>query len=105
VIEVVLWTKTVELNIISGRAPDAWADKLWQRMASAPFKQDWKMRPQHYIKPYKRKSEIKTSDFLNMAPSDAASQIVSWIEEQMQKAEFKEAVSELEQLLAQMPTR
>jgi hypothetical protein len=37
--EVSLWAKKAELQITVGRAPSDWADKVWQRAASAPFKQ------------------------------------------------------------------
>ena len=44
--EINFWTKNAELHITVGRAPDEWADKVWERAKSAPFKQEWKsVRP------------------------------------------------------------
>ncbi|HEY5793722.1 MAG TPA: PD-(D/E)XK nuclease family protein [Bosea sp. (in: a-proteobacteria)] len=105
VIEVILWGKNVELHVTSGRAPDAWAEKLWQRMESAPFKQEWKKRPQHFIKPYKAKSNIATGEFSQMEPEDIASRIVGWVENEMKRAEFMEAIAVIAQFIAQTPLK
>jgi hypothetical protein len=102
VIELNLWTKYVELHVTSGKAPEDFADRLWQRMASAPFKQEWKKRPQQFIKPYKSKSNIPVKDVGDLVPSDVADNIVEWLETELKLPQFCEVVKVLEHLLFEL---
>lgn len=102
VCELSLWTKKVELHIVSGRAPEAWADRLWQRAASPPFKQEWKKRPLQYIKPYKAKSNIAVDTLADMAPEDAAARIMEWTAQELSKPSFADAVGVLAAMLSEL---
>ncbi len=99
VCEVAFWTKTVELHITVGKAPSDWADLVWERAAEPPFKQEWKKRPTQYIKPYKSRSEIRIETLADLAPDDARAKLSEWIEGELAKEKFKEAVGEIEKLL------
>jgi hypothetical protein len=70
------WKKNVELQITVGRAPEAWADKVWARAAASPFKQEWKKRPAQYVKPFKARSDIAV-EMLADAESDVVKTTLS----------------------------
>jgi hypothetical protein len=100
--EVGLWGKTAELHITVGRAPAAWADKVWSRAAHPPFKQEWKKRPGSFVKPYKAKSDISLSNFEGMEEEEIGDILLSWLKLEMQKPSFKEAVQVLGALLGEL---
>jgi hypothetical protein len=102
--ELSLWTKKVELHITSGRAPEAWAQKLWVRAAEPPFKQEWKTRPQYFIKPYKAKSNIAVESLADMAADDAARKIADWLAAELKQTTFVQAVENLADLLPELET-
>ena len=100
--EVCLWTKKVELQITAGKAPDAWADLVWQRAAHAPFRQEWKVRPEKYVKPYKSKSDITVERLADLDEEEMANRLVDWLKDELAKDKFKEAVRVLAEFLPQL---
>jgi hypothetical protein len=101
--EISFWTKTAELHITVGRAPDAWADKIWARAASAPFKQEWKKRPAHYVKPYKAKSDIAVAMLDDADPDDIKTTLTDWVRKELQSKRFRESVDVMRSLLQELP--
>lgn len=102
VCEVTLWGKQVELHITSGKAPNAWADSLWEHMAAEPFKREWKKRPVQYIKPYKAKSNIKVNDLIELGDDETGNILMAWLEEEIDKRKFKQAVAILAKHLQEL---
>lgn len=103
VCEVTLWTKKVELHIVSGRAPESWADELWELAKHAPFKQEWKKRPAVYVKPYKAVSSIAVESLTNLASEDMGAKLCDWLKAELSKPSFKNAVEILAALLEKAP--
>jgi hypothetical protein len=100
--EISFWTKYPELQITVGGAPDAWADKIWARAASKPFKQEWRKRPAKYVKPFKAKSDI-TLEMLADADSEAVeSSLTEWIKKEFQSERFREAVGIMQGFLQEL---
>jgi hypothetical protein len=102
--EVGLWSKTAELHITIGRAPAAWADKVWGRAADPPFKQEYKKRPTAFVKPYKAKSDISLSNLDGMTEEEIGDVLLNWLKLEMQKPPFKQAVQVLGALLPELST-
>jgi hypothetical protein len=100
---VTLWTKKVELHIVSGRAPESWADELWELAKHAPFKQEWKKRPAVYVKPYKAVSSIAVESLTNLASEDMGAKLCDWLKAELSKPSFKNAVEILAALLEKAP--
>ncbi len=101
--EINFWTKKAELQIVLGRAPGAWADRVWARAASPPFKQEWKRRPAHYIKPFKAKSDIAVAMLADVGPDEVKTIFTKWIKSELQKDRFREAVEVIRGLLQELP--
>jgi hypothetical protein len=99
--EVSLWAKKAELHITIGRAPADWADKVWARAASAPFKQEWKKRPTSFVKPYKVKSNLALSDFEGRE-DEMGTELFGWVRSELEKPQFKAAVEALAKLLPEL---
>jgi hypothetical protein len=99
VCEVNFWTKKAELHITVGKAPEHWADRIWARAATAPFKQEWKKRPAQYIKPFKAKSEILVESLVDVSPEDIRGTLLDWIRAETRKKEYQEAVIVMRYLL------
>ena len=105
VCEITFWTKNVELQITVGEAPDAWADKVWERASSRPFKQEWKKRPEKFVKPFKAKSEIAVA-VLGDSDTDAVeTNLADWIKKELYSERFKEAVEVMRALLGELPAK
>src|ERR1700681_3699508 len=62
-----------------GKAPAAWADKVWDRAANPPFKQEWKKRPGSFVKPYKAKSDISLVSLEGMEEEEIGDLLLSWL--------------------------
>jgi hypothetical protein len=88
----------------AGRAPEKWADTLWERMAKPPFNQEWKNRPNAFIKPYKAKSDIKIENLVELGDDETAGRLLAWLEVEFAKDRFKEARAELADLLSELET-
>ena len=101
--EINFWTKNAELHITVGRAPDAWADKVWDRAKSAPFKQEWKKRPAQFVKPFKAKSDIAVDMFADADPEQARDELTNWITTELRSERFRKAVVVMSDLLAELP--
>lgn len=99
VCEVNFWTKKAELHITVGKAPEHWADRVWARAATKPFKQEWKKRPAQYIKPFKAKSEILVESLADVSPEDIRGTLLDWIRAETRKKEYQEAVIVIRDLL------
>jgi hypothetical protein len=97
--EVGLWSKKAELHITIGKAPSEWADKVWSRAASPPFKQEWKKRPSSFVKPYKAKSDISLDSLEGLEEEEIGDLLLNWLKLEMQKPQFREAVQVLATLL------
>jgi hypothetical protein len=97
--EVNLWSKKAELHITVGRAPEAWADAVWDRAGQAPFRQEWKKRPGSFIKPYKAKSNIEIDALAGLEEGDMGTMLLDWVKTELQKPQFGEAVTVLAGLL------
>lgn len=100
--EVSLWGKKAELQITVGRAPEAWADLVWDRAAAAPFRQEWKKRPVHFIKPYKARSDITVEDLAGLDEEEIGNRLLDWLGDELVKPRFKESVAVFEELLARL---
>jgi hypothetical protein len=103
--EVYFWSKTVELHIVVGKAPEYWADLIWAAAAKPPFKQEWKQRPPQYIKPFKARSEIPVKSLVEMAPEDRRARLLEWIQRELKDARFRQAVEKIRDLLAELRTQ
>jgi hypothetical protein len=101
--EVNFWTKRAELHIVTGKAPDDWADRVWARAAVAPFKQEWKKRPEQYLKPYKARSDIAVDEIVDADPVDVKSRLLDWIREELRKDGVQQAVVVMRDLLLELP--
>jgi hypothetical protein len=102
--EVQFWTKNAELHMTVGKAPDEWADIVWDRAASPPFKQEWKTRPKQFVKPFKAKSDIRIESLLELSDEDIGNRLLSWLETVFSTQRYQEAVTELANLLGQLET-
>ncbi|MBN8197818.1 MULTISPECIES: PDDEXK-like family protein [Thalassospira] len=100
--EVTFWTKNAELHITIGRAPDSWADKVWDRASMPPFKQEWKKRPTSFIKPYKSRSSFRVENLLDEEEEDIKSKFLAWISKELKRDKFLEAVEELKNMLNEL---
>ena len=100
--EVIFWSKTVELHICVGKAPDVWADAVWNRAATPPFKQEWRRRPRHWVKPYKAKSNIRIKDLADTDGEEVGRQVFDWLQGELQIERFKNAVAEMSGLLSEL---
>lgn len=101
VCEITLWPRIVELHVTLGKAPEAWADKVWARAASAPFARESKQRPKHWVKIHKARSTFKKVDFQD-ADDEFWGQIVEWVQSEVQKPAFKQGVEVMRQLLVEL---
>lgn len=99
VVEVYLWASKVELHIAVGRAPGDWADRIWSRAATAPFKQEYRKRPSQYFKIYRSKSDILIENLPDEVPEDARARLLDWLQAELQKPKFKDAVVAVHELL------
>jgi hypothetical protein len=99
VCEVSFWTKKVELHIVTVRAPDDWADAVWARAAQPPFKQEWKKRPNYYVKPYKARSDMFVETLPEAEPDDMRKQLLDWIRDELKSQQFREAVDVIRTML------
>ena len=97
--EICLWNRKAELHMTVGRAPDSWAELVWQNASKPPFKQEQKKRPTAYIKPFKEKSDISLESLFAMEPEDMGTELYDWLVSVMQKPEYKQAVDKLAELL------
>jgi hypothetical protein len=99
--EVYFWAKNkkVELHICVARAPNDWADAVWARAANPPFKQEWKKRPSHFIKPYKVRSDISVEVLSEMEPNDARKFLLDWIRDEINAPQFRQAVEVIRSML------
>lgn len=100
--EITFWTKRAVLSICVGKAPDLWADKVWTRAESPPFKQEWKKRPRQFIKPYKSRSDFVVEDILDVDAEDLKASFLDWLRTELGKDKFREAVEEIRLLLLQL---
>ncbi len=100
--EVMFWTKKVELHMTVAKAPDDWADHVWERAASAPFKQEWKKRPAQYIKPFKAKSDIAVTALADMEADEIRNQLEDWLRGELQKPRYRQAVEAMQELLTDL---
>lgn len=101
--EISLYTKRIQLHIVSGDAPDAWADQLWDRAADTPFKQDFKQRPKRFIKPYKTRSTMTVDDLFDMDPDETKDRLLGWLKKELGRQKFIEAVAILEEMIKKIP--
>ena len=100
--EISFWTKNVELQITVGRAPNIWADKVWARAATSPFKQEWKKRPAQYVKPFKARSDISVETFADADPDQIKATLSEWVRRELQASRFREAVKVMSDLLQEL---
>ena len=103
--EISFWTKNAELQITVGDAPDAWADKVWERAAIAPFKQEWKKRPAKYVKPFKAKSDIAVAMLADAEPDTVETNLADWIKKELHSERFREAVKVMRALMEELPEK
>jgi PD-(D/E)XK nuclease superfamily len=103
--EISFWTKNAELHIAVGDAPDAWADKVWERAATKPFKQEWKKRPTRYVKPFKARSDIAVAKFQDADPDVVQTNLGEWITKELQSERFREAVDVMRALMEELPVK
>jgi len=75
---------------------------LWEHMAAEPFKREWKKRPVQYIKPYKAKSNIKVNDLIELGDDETGNILMAWLEEEIDKRKFKQAVAILAKHLQEL---
>lgn len=101
--EISFWTKNAELQITVADAPEAWADKVWERAASKPFKQEWKKRPVRYVKPYKARSEIAVAMLEDADQDVVQTNLGEWITKELRSERFREAVSVMRLLMEELP--
>ena len=99
--EVNLWGKNAELHMTLMRAPDDWADRVWERAAKPPFKQEWKKRPRHFIKPFKAKSNIVIEELLELDDEETGRRLLEWLEGEFKKEKFNQAVQAFSELLVE----
>lgn len=97
--EIYLWASKVELHIAVGRAPADWADRIWSRAAVAPFKQEYRKRPSQYFKIYRSKSDIPIESLADAEPEEARSRLLEWLQAELEKPKFKDAVVAVHNLL------
>ena len=102
VCEVYLWSKKAELHMVVGKAPEDWADLVWARAVTAPFKQEWKSRPKQFIKPFKAKSDIAIESLLELDDEETGSRLLAWLEEEFAKVKFGQAVEVFVELLKEL---
>lgn len=100
--ELTLWARTIELQIVLGRAPDAWADLVWERAATAPFKQEWKQRPRMWVKPFKARSSIVVASLADVDGDEGGRLGFEWVRDEMNKPPFKEAVRVIAEYLKKL---
>lgn len=101
--EISLYTKKIELHIVSGDAPDDWADQLWDRAAGSPFRQDFKQRPKRFIKPYKARSTMSIDDLFDLDPNESSERLLAWLSSELSRPKFLEAVAVLEEMIKKLP--
>lgn len=100
--EICFWTKQVELQITVGAAPDEWVDRIWERAASHPFKQEYKKRARKYVKPYKSRSKIPVINMIEEDPDELRARLHEWLKEELAKPSFREAVDVMRKFLDQL---
>jgi hypothetical protein len=102
--EVSFWTKKSELHITVGDAPANWADKVWERAATKPFRQEWKKRPVRFVKPFKAKSDIEVGSLADAEPGSAEADLGEWIKKELKSERFREAVEVMGELMRTLPS-
>jgi hypothetical protein len=95
-------SKTVELKMVLGRAPDAWADLVWDRAATAPFMQGRKRRPRQWVRPFQVNSGIEVEGLADADGEEIGGQIFQWLRDEMTKPRFKDAVAVMSDLLVKL---
>ena len=101
--EVALFTKTIELHIVTGDAPENLADMIWERAAEPPFTQYFKTRPIRYIKPYKVRSNIVVSQLAEVDIESAEETFMAWLKSELESQNFRDAVGAIRELLDRSP--
>lgn len=90
--EVNFWNKRVELHVTIARAPDAWADLMWDRTAAPPFKRERKARAAYFVKLEKVRSEIPVAELAEMEPEDRKTRLQGWLTKELSQPRFREIV-------------
>jgi hypothetical protein len=95
IFEMNLTGRRPNLYVISGKAPDAWIDPLWERSGSAPFR-----RPRRNARPRMwctlhaaSQSKISLSEDDSEDPNDIAQKIYDWCISSYQAADSQEVIS------------
>jgi hypothetical protein len=98
VCEVTFWNQKVELHIQVGKAPEDLANRIWERAARTPFRQETKERPKAWIMPFRTRSAIKVQDLAD-AERDIGADLFNWVHGELEKPSFKEAKACIQDLL------
>jgi hypothetical protein len=101
---VTFWTRNIELHVTVAKAPEDWADRVWERAAVAPLKQEWKKRPRKYIKTYKARSDIPVESLSDTDPEDLRTRLRDWITDELKKPKFREVITVFVDLLKHLRT-
>ena len=90
-IELDFYTKTVELNIVAGDAPEDWTDAVWERCAKAPLQRSQKAKPRRFLKAYRGRSNIQISGMLELDIDTVEEEIFEWVTHHLESEKFKSA--------------
>ena len=92
VFELDFYPKTVELNMLSGDAPDEWTDIVWACCESAPLQKSQKAKPRRFLKSYRGRSEITVNGATDLDLEETEEAIFSWVVDHMKTKNFRAAV-------------
>ena len=92
-------------KVIIGNAPDAWAEKVWQRSKRPPFQQYKKSskRAANWISVYRLKSTVRVDDLESDEVEAVAEKAWKWIEKQLNDDNFKKTVKVVAELIEELP--
>jgi hypothetical protein len=102
VLELDLYTKTVELNAVAGDAPEDWTDLVWKHCANPPLQRSQKAKPRRFLKAYRGRSMIHINGFPDHDLDAAEQQIFDWTAEHMKSENFRNAKEILTKLLEKL---
>lgn len=102
VLELDFYTKTVELNVVAGDAPEDWTDLVWEQCANPPLQRSQNAKPRRFLKAYRGKSATRINGVPNLDLDAAEQRIFDWIVEHMKSGSFREAKDILTQLIAKL---
>ncbi|WP_299809781.1 PD-(D/E)XK nuclease family protein [uncultured Roseibium sp.] len=97
--ELSLWSKTVNLHVILGRAPESWAELVWQRAEHPPFRRTRNKRPQYWVKPHTIKSSISVARLFELSDEETVDELMPWLKNQLATENFRAVTAEISKLL------